>query len=185
MPRCLPSVARSIVTATLVACVGWTAQAVPAAATAGDLHPKGPTVSGLTVDRVVDGDTLHVTLDGTDVTVRMIGINSPESVKPDSPIECYGPEASDYAKAALTGRQVTLEFDRSQGRTDPYGRTLAYVWLEQPDGSRTLFNLRAVQTGNARERQYVRTPYAWKKAFTTAQRRARAAHAGLWGACPS
>ncbi len=175
---------RRLVAATLVACAAATAQANPAAAMTPGLGPKGPTVSGLTVDRVVDGDTLHVRLGGSDVTVRMIGINAPESVKPDSPVECYGPEASDYAKAALTDRQVTLEFDRSQGRTDQYGRTLAYVWLEQSDGSRTLFNLQAVRSGNARERQYVRTPYAWKRAFTNAQRRARAAHAGLWGTCP-
>lgn len=113
----------------------------------------------------------------------MIGINAPESVKPNSPVECFGPEASAYSKAALTGRTVTLEFDRSQGRTDQYGRTLAYVWIEGSGGGLRMFNLGALTTGSARERQYGPTPYAWQSAFRAAQRKAQRAHAGLWGAC--
>ena len=149
------------------------------------LRPKGKTVSGLEVLRVVDGDTLHLNLRGRDVTVRMIGIDSPESVKPNSPVDCYGPESSTFAKDVLTGQRVTLEFDASQDRTDRYGRTLAYVWLELPAGGRTLFNVEAIGRGFARERQYGSIPYAWKGAFAAAQRRARAAGAGLWGACPN
>jgi micrococcal nuclease len=170
----------------LAACGGTTAQATATTtieAVDQGLAPKGRTVAGLPVIRVVDGDTLHVSMRGQEVTVRLIGINSPESVKPDSPIECYGPESSDYAKAALTGQTVTLEFDSSQGRTDQYGRTLAYVWLELPGGGRSLFNLLAVRSGNARERQYGRVPYAWKSAFRSAQQHAQGADAGLWGAC--
>jgi micrococcal nuclease len=161
-----------------------TATVAAAGATAAQgLTPKGQIVTGVPVIRVVDGDTLHVSLRGQEVTVRLIGLNSPESVKPDSPIECYGPESSDYAKEALTGQTVTLEFDSSQGRTDQYGRTLAYVWLELPGGGRSLFNLLAVRSGNARERQYGRVPYAWKSAFRSAQQHAQGADAGLWGAC--
>ena len=109
-------------------------------------------------------------LDGDDVSVRLIGMNTPETVKPDSPVECFGPESSDFAKETLTGARVTLEFDASQGRTDQYDRVLAYVWRELPDGSLSLFNLESIAGGYAFERQYGSTPYAWKDEFVTAQR---------------
>lgn len=150
----------------------------------GGLAPKGETVGGLVVDRVVDGDTVKVELDGEYVSVRLIGMNTPETVKPDSPVECFGPESSDFAKETLTGARVTLEFDDSQGRTDQYDRALAYVWRELPDGSLSLFNLESIAGGYAFERQYGSTPYAWKDAFVQAQRQAQEADAGLWGACP-
>jgi micrococcal nuclease len=150
----------------------------------GGLAPRGDTVSGARVDRVVDGDTVHVLVDGDDVTVRLIGINTPETVKPDSPVECFGPESSEFAKQALSGRTVTLEFDDSQGLTDQFDRTLAYVWVEEENGGLTLFNLEAVAGGYAYERQYGSTPYAWRDEFSAAQRSARSSESGLWGACP-
>jgi micrococcal nuclease len=171
----------------LVACGGGSApQAAlsesPSTAASG-LQPKGETVRGLVVDRVVDGDTIKVELDGEYVSVRLIGMNTPETVKPGTPVECFGPEASDFAKGALTGEPITLEFDTSQGMTDQYDRALAYVWRELPDGSLSLFNLESIAGGYAFERQYGSTPYAWKDEFAEAQRRAKAAGAGLWGAC--
>ena len=147
------------------------------------LAPIGRTIDGVEVVRVVDGDTLRVAIDGGDVTVRMIGIDTPETVKPDSPVECFGPEASDFAEQVLSGATVTLELDESQGSTDQYGRTLAYVWREQPDGRLVLFNLAAVAGGFAVERQYGPTPYAWREQFRAAERQARVDRAGLWGAC--
>ena len=171
-----------LLTSVVTACSGSTASSVTAPTSDSGLRPKGPTAAG-TVERVVDGDTVHVRVDGQDVTVRMIGINTPETVKPNSPIECFGPEASDFAKAALTGQAVTLEFDGSQGMTDKYGRTLAYVWQDLPGGAQRLFNLDAVAGGFAYERQYGATPYAWRAEFSTAQRAAQAQDAGLWGAC--
>jgi micrococcal nuclease len=158
--------------------------AVPGSAVPGELTPRGSTVTGVPVERVVDGDTIHVRLDGDDVTVRLIGIDTPETVKPDWPVECYGPEASAYAKRTLTEQTVTLEFDDSQGRTDRYGRTLAYVWLELPGGGRRLFNLDAVVGGFAEERQYGPQPFAWQPELRSAERQAQAAGAGRWGACP-
>lgn len=142
-------------------------------------------MSGLTVDRVVDGDTIKVTVDRDQVSVRLIGINTPETVKPDSPVECFGPEASDFAKAMLEGESIVLEFDDTQGYYDQYDRLLAYVWRVQPDGSLRLFNEEAVAGGFAYERQYTDTPYAWKDALSAAQRGARDAMRGLWGACES
>ncbi len=140
-------------------------------------------MAGGIVERVVDGDTIHVRVSGDDVTVRLIGIDTPETVKPDFPVECFGPEASDFAKEALTGQSVTLELDASQGDEDRYGRLLAYVWREAPDGSLSLFNLDSVAAGYARERQYGSTPYAWKAELDQAGRAAQAAGAGLLGAC--
>lgn len=157
---------------------------VASAAPDGDISPQGETVSGV-VDRVVDGDTIHVIVDGQDLTVRMIGINTPETVKPGSPVECYGPESSDFAKAVLDGQRVTLEFDETQGLTDQYDRTLAYVWVDRPDGGQDLFNFASVALGYAYERQYGPTPYAWKQLFSGAQRSAQMAGSGLWGACPT
>ncbi|MCX6431812.1 MAG: thermonuclease family protein [Actinobacteria bacterium] len=163
-------------------CGGSAPSAILAPTADSGLRPKGQTVTG-TVERVVDGDTVHVRVEGQDVTVRMIGINTPETVKPDAPIECFGPESSDFAKATLTGQPVTLEFDDSQGMTDKYGRTLAYVWQDLPDGGLRLFNLDAVSGGYAYERQYGATPYAWRGEFAAAQRAAQAQDSGLWGAC--
>jgi len=159
--------------------------AASVASAASGLKPKGTVDSGVPVVRVVDGDTLHVLLRGQEVTVRMIGMNTPETVKENTPVECYGPEASDYAKHTLTGQTVTLEYDDSQGREDQYGRTLAYIWLERPGGGLDFVNLDEVRQGFARERQYGPVPYAWKDTFRTAQKSAKAAGAGLWGACPT
>jgi micrococcal nuclease len=145
--------------------------------------PKGPVKTGARVIRVVDGDTLHVDIDGADVDVRMIGMNTPETVKPNSPIECYGPEASEFTKKMLTDATLTIEYDDSQGRTDRFGRTLAYVWLERP-GPDVLFNQLLVRNGYAYQYQYAK-PYAWEKEFVAAQRKAKAAKLGMWGACPA
>lgn len=153
-------------------------------AVASEREPMGETVSGLVVDRVVDGDTVKLELDGDYVSVRLIGMNTPETVKPDSPVECFGPESSEFAKETLTGARVTLEFDDSQGKTDQYDRVLAYVWREMPDGSLRLFNLESIAGGYAFERQYGSAPYAWKDDFVLAQGQAQDAAAGLWGACP-
>jgi micrococcal nuclease len=188
-PSLLAASAAVLAAALLSACGGAPAAVDgPAAASGqraeGTLAPQGETVGGLVVDRVVDGDTVKVELDGEYVSVRLIGMNTPETVKPDSPVECFGPESSEFAKQALTGARVTLEFDESQGRTDQYDRALAYVWRELPDGSLSLFNLESIAGGYAFERQYGSTPYAWKDEFVQAQQQAQDAAAGLWGACP-
>ena len=129
-----------------------------------------------TVTRVVDGDTAHVSLRGRDVTIRFIGVDTPETVAPGQPIECYGPEASHFTTQQLTGRTVRLQFDVE--RIDPYGRTLAYIWM--PDGS--LFNQTLVRRGFATVATYPPdTRYVDR--FERAQRAAKAANIGLWGAC--
>src|SRR5262245_7201389 len=80
-----------------------------------------------TITRGIDGDTVVVDSIGT---VRLIGVDTPETVDPRRPVGYFGKEASEFTTRLATGKQVRLEFD--QDRTDRYGRTLAYVYL-QPD----------------------------------------------------
>ncbi len=128
-----------------------------------------------TVTRVVDGDTIHVALDGGDVTIRLIGIDTPETVDPQRPVACYGPEASHFTTTQLTGSRIQLELDRDP--IDPFGRTLAYVWL---DGR--LFNETLVEQGYAEARAYPpNTKYQGE--LDAAEDAARAAGSGLWTAC--
>lgn len=158
--------------------------ATPAAA--GGLVPRGPVDRGWRVSRVVDGDTVHVTRAGVRLKVRVLGIDTPETVAPGEPVGCFGPEASAFARGLLLDRAVALEYDDSQGRTDRYGRTLAYVWLETttPGAYSGMYEIDALRAGVAREYLYDR-PYAWRDAFVAAEQEARRAGRGLWSACPS
>ena len=89
------------------------------------------------VVRAVDGDTLEVRLDDGDVeTVRVIGVDTPETVKPDTPVQCFGPRASAFEHRTVEGRRVRL-LTGVEPR-DFYGRLLAYVWVERPTGYRFL-----------------------------------------------
>ena len=126
------------------------------------------------MDRVVDGDTLIV---GGE-RVRLIGMDAPESVKPDSPVECYGPEASAALKRLLPRRtQVLLEYDLD--RLDQYGRTLAYVWLTDPP---QLVNVELVREGVATVATY-RPNLAHLDALQSAEDDARSHRRGLWAKC--
>ncbi|HEX6401055.1 MAG TPA: thermonuclease family protein, partial [Actinomycetota bacterium] len=122
--------------------------------------------------RVVDGDTIHVLLDGHDVTIRLIGIDTPEAAIPDAPIECFGRRASDYTHDRLEGRTVDLEFDVE--RLDRFDRTLAYVWLGEE-----LLNETLVRRGYALVTTFPPN-VRYVERFTAAQDEARAEGAGLW-----
>lgn len=134
------------------------------------------------VIRVVDGDTIIVDLDGKNETIRLIGINTPETVDPRKPVECFGKEASDRAKSLLQGTSVRLEADPTQGERDKYGRLLRYVFLA--DG--TDFNLKMIADGYAYEYTYD-TPYKYQSEFKQAQATAQQVKRGLWAddACAS
>jgi micrococcal nuclease len=134
--------------------------------------PTGPTV---VVDRVVDGDTIIVRERPDDVRIRLIGVDSPESVKPGSPVQCFAIKASDFTKRALTDRVVRLGYDVD--RFDRYGRTLAYVWL----GS-TMFNEQLVAQGYAVV-DTVPPNVRYVDRFLAAERDARDHDRGLWSAC--
>lgn len=132
------------------------------------------------VVEVVDGDTVKLNINGTIETVRLIGIDTPETVHPSKPVECFGIEASNKAKTTLTGKTVTFETDASQGTRDKYGRLLGYIILSNG----TNFNKMMIEQGYAYEYTYS-TPYKYQSAFKTAEQNARTSGAGLWaeGVC--
>lgn len=132
------------------------------------------------VAKVVDGDTLAIQIDGQSQTIRLIGIDTPETVHPSKPVECFGVEASNRAKAVLTGAQVGIEKDPTQGDYDKYNRLLAYVILE--DG--TNFNKLMIEEGYAYEYTY-NSSYKYQNEFKLAQQQAQTDKRGLWadGAC--
>src|SRR4030066_595806 len=78
--------------------------------------------------RVIDGDTIVVTIGGQEEKVRLIGVDTPETVHPNKPVEYFGKEASEFTRRMVEGKQVSLEYDWQ--RKDKYGRTLAYVYLK-------------------------------------------------------
>lgn len=131
---------------------------------------------GVIVTRVVDGDTIVVRENGEDYKVRLIGIDTPETVDPRKEVECFGKEASDKTTQLLEGQQVRLEKDFSQGDADTYGRLLRYVFLEND----LHVNLELVKTGYAHEYTYD-LPYLYQTEFQEAEQEAREQHLGLWG----
>ena len=127
-----------------------------------------------TVTKVVDGDTIWVDNDGR-MKIRIIGLDTPETVDPRNPVQCFGLEASARAKTILGGQSVYLETDSSQDSVDRFGRTLAYVWT----ASGRLINLDIIADGYAFEYTYD-LPYRYQQDFKAAQNDARAQERGLW-----
>jgi micrococcal nuclease len=139
----------------------------------------GASVGGRVV-RVVDGDTVRIRLDHPRETrtVRYIGVDTPETVKPGAPVQCYGKPASDFNRRLVAGRRVRLVLGRE--RRDRYGRLLAYV---------------RVEGGPLVEDELLRRGFAHTLAippntdrarhFSGLERRARRAGLGLWSACPA
>jgi inner membrane protein len=136
------------------------------------------------VTRVTDGDTISVEVYGQVQTVRLIGVDTPETVAPDQPIGCYGKKASAQTRKTLTKRLVMLEIPRIGDSEDAYGRTLAYVYLDaDADGSyEHLFNEDLVELGFARTTTF---SHAYRREFERLREEAEERGAGLWGACPN
>lgn len=126
------------------------------------------------IERVVDGDTF-VAKDKNNETVkiRLIGVDTPETVKPNTPVQPYGKEASNYSKEKLTNQDVFLEYDKE--KEDRYGRVLAYVWLDK----KTMFNEQLVKEGLAREK-YFAPNGKYKNVFEEAESAAKAEHKNIW-----
>jgi len=165
------------------------------------------------VEHVIDGDTLIANVLGHDVTVRLIGMDTPETVDPRKPVECFGPQASAEAKRILGGAgagvatadgtssavEIYLEKDPLVGDYDKYGRALAYVSLPAgtmvggssgsdgagfPDGLN--YDLYMIQKGFAREYTYMNQHYKYQADFRAAQATAKSAGLGVWNksVCP-
>jgi micrococcal nuclease len=130
-----------------------------------------------TVIRVVDGDTIHARLNGKDEKVRIIGMDSPEIDKPDTPVECFARQASAAAKRLLKPSDpIVLQPDPTQDTRDRYGRLLAHVFLA--DGS--LFAETMIRHGWAVHYVYDGVPSIYAERLAAAEAKARADTAGLW-----
>lgn len=127
------------------------------------------------VSRVVDGDTIWVQTDSGRLKVRLIGIDTAETVAPGRPVGCFGPEATAEAERLLAGTSVSLELDPSQGELDRYDRTLAYVWMANGE----LFNLTMIRDGFAIEYTYDQ-PYRYRAQFKAAEKQAQQSGSGMW-----
>jgi len=167
----------------------WIALLLLAGLVLGDVKPPrwlggGSTLSaggaaGAQLERVIDGDTIVARVDGREEHVRYIGIDTPETVKPNTPVQCFGPQAHALNARLLgdPGTSLTLRFDREL--RDRYGRLLAYVYR----GADGMFvNARLVEAGAARTLAIApNTTYAAR--LSGLQHGARTAGRGLWGAC--
>lgn len=125
------------------------------------------------VTRIIDGDTIEI--EGGE-RVRYIGIDTPETVDPRKPVQCFGVEASKKNKEFVEGQRVRLEKDITD--RDKYNRLLRYVWVGD-----TFVNLELVKQGFAQSYSYP-PDIKYQDQFVAAERQAREAKVGLWGACP-
>jgi micrococcal nuclease len=129
------------------------------------------------VVRVVDGDTLIIDRGQGNERLRYIGIDAPESVKPNTPVEFFAKEASHANAALVEGRTIWLETDVSD--RDRFDRLLRYAWLREGDGW-VFVNLELVRRGFAHAVSFP-PDVRWLDTFRAAEREARDASIGLWG----
>lgn len=126
----------------------------------------------------MDGDTFKVNIEKHIITVRMLGIDTPETVDPRKPAQCYGQKASDETKRMLVGHAVRLKLNPNREERDKYDRYLAYVYLE--DG--TFWNEYLLKNGFAREYTFGK-PYLFQKEFRNIEQETKREQRGLWGVC--
>lgn len=136
---------------------------------------KGERSTGL-VTKVVDGDTIEVTINNVQQKIRIIGINTPESVDPRRGVQCFGIDASNAAKEKLAGQSVQLEKDPTQSERDKYGRLLRFVWME--NGKKD-FGAWMIANGYAYEYTYD-TPHTYQASYRQLQQEAENNQRGLW-----
>jgi micrococcal nuclease len=139
---------------------------------AGESGPRGVDAF---VTRVVDGDTVEARIGEAVEDVRLIGIDTPETVKPEAPVECFGPEASSFTHRVLEGQPVRLVYGVE--RHDIYDRLLAYAYIDH-----RFFNAELVRRGLARTLEI--PPNTLHRAlFRRLELKAARSGRGLWGAC--
>lgn len=128
------------------------------------------------IEKVVDGDTVIIQRDGKSVPVRLIGVDTPETMHPQKSAEAFGQEASAFARNLLLGESVYLRDDEGKERNDGYGHLLAYLY-RAPDG--LFVNLEIVRQGYGRT--LTRFPFQHMELFQHYERQAHKAAKGLWG----
>ncbi len=129
------------------------------------------------VAKISDGDTIVVKIDGKEDTIRMIGVDTPETHHPKKPVQCFGMAASSFTKNLIGDSRVRLEADPEDDNKDIYGRLLRYVYL--PNG--TLVNKEIVTQGYGFA--YTVFPFTKLEEFRDAGREARDSKRGLWSGC--
>jgi len=127
-----------------------------------------------TVSRVIDGDTIEVRIAGQIEKVRLIGVDTPETVHPNKPVEYFGKEASAFTKRLLQGKGVVLRDDPMNRDRDRYHRLLRYVYLENG----TLVNAEIIRQGYGFA--YTKYPFSLMEEFRALEREAREKERGLW-----
>lgn len=131
-----------------------------------------------TVATVIDGDTFTYLENGATYTVRVLGINTPETKYASRGEECFGAQASRKAKELLSGTQVSLQTDNSQDTYDAYNRLLAYVTL----ASGADFGELMIREGYAYEYTF-KNPYLKQGIYKSAAKTAQETSVGLWSVC--
>lgn len=138
----------------------------------------GQTQPGLySVTEFIDGDTIEVNMNGSTEIIRMIGVDTPETHRPNTPVQCYGPQASDYTKKLIGKNKVRLQADPLNTNRDRYDRLLRYVYL--PDG--TLVEDKLISQGYGFA--YTNFPFLKSGNFIDSESAAKNARKGLWSAC--
>jgi micrococcal nuclease len=133
-----------------------------------------------TVSSVIDGDTVELVVGGQHEQVRLLGIDTPETVHPSKPVECWGPEASALARRLLPpGTEVLVQ--RDQEARDRYGRLLTYLWR----GHDHLFVNRALVAEGAARTLSIAPNTSHRATLAAAEHEARSGRLGRWGACPA
>lgn len=132
------------------------------------------------VTKVVDGDTFYINFKGQNVSVRMIGVDTPETVDPRRAVGCFGKKASDETKRLIEGKEVMLTKDVSE--TDKYQRILRYVFLPLSGGENLFVNDYLVRQGFAKTLTYP-PDVKYDSRFLQAEKEARENLRGLWGEC--
>ncbi|GAE95014.1 staphylococcus nuclease domain [Gracilibacillus boraciitolerans JCM 21714] len=125
------------------------------------------------VNRVVDGDTVNIQVNGKKETVRLLLVDTPETKHPNLPVQPYGPEASDFAVEILAGKEIQIEFDGPM--RDHYDRLLGYIWV---DGEN--FNKMLIEEGLARYAYVYDPPYTHQDEMKQAEQQAMEAGIGIW-----
>jgi micrococcal nuclease len=139
---------------------------------------RGGAPGAAVVVRVVDGDTIHARINGREETIRLLGIDTPETHKPDTPVECFGVEAT-KAIGRLLPKGTAIELVRDAEARDRFGRLLAYVYRSR---DRLFVNVEMARTGFAAAYTYPPN-VAHADEIVAAAAEARDAGRGLWPAC--
>lgn len=133
--------------------------------------------------RAVDGDTAAVNIDGQEKRVRFLGVDTPETVHPNKPVQFYGKEASNFTKESLNGKRVWLEYDANP--QDRYNRHLAYIWLKNPKTideasiRENMFNAKLLLGGYAKV-MIIRPNKRYETEFKKFEAEAKQAKRGMW-----